>query len=64
MIIDVKLIEISYIVKNELAILTAVPNVVIIENEIGPQEHAPAEAPIIVPIIIELLFLDAANFHG
>ena len=44
--IDINLIGISYIVKNELAILPAVPNVVIIENAIGPQEHAPAEAPI------------------
>lgn len=40
-------------VKNELAILPAVPNVVIIENAIGPHEHAPADAPIIVPITLE-----------
>jgi|TARA_B110000014_G_C20054632_1_gene548808 hypothetical protein len=54
---DVNLIGISYIAKNELVILPAVPNVVIIENAIGPQEHAPAEAPIIVPIILEPIFL-------
>ena len=55
--IDVNLIGISYVVKNELAILPAVPNVVIIENAIGPQEHAPADAPITVPIILEPIFL-------
>ena len=37
--------------------LPAVPKVVIIENAIGPHEHAPADAPIIVPIILELIFL-------
>jgi len=55
--IDVNLMGISYIVRNELAILPAVPNVVIIENAIGPHEHAPADAPIIVPIILEPIFL-------
>ena len=30
---------------------------VIIENAIGPHEHAPADAPIIVPIILEPIFL-------
>ena len=44
-------------VKNELAILPAVPNVVIIENAMGPHEHAPADAPIIVPITLEPIFL-------
>ena len=29
----------------------------IIENAIGPQEHAPADAPNIVPIILEPIFL-------
>ena len=57
MAIEIKRIGISQIVKNELAILPAVPNVVIIENAIGPQEHAPADAPIIVPIILEPIFL-------
>ena len=28
-----------------------------IENAIGPHEHAPADAPIIVPIILEPIFL-------
>ena len=28
-----------------------------IENAMGPQEHAPADAPIIVPIILEPIFL-------
>ena len=44
-------------VRNELAILPAVPKVAIIENAIGPHEHAPADAPIIVPIILEPIFL-------
>ena len=44
-------------VKNELAILPAVPNVVIKENAIGPQEHAPADAPKIVPTILVPSFL-------
>ena len=43
--------------RNELAMLPAVPNVVIIENAIGPHEQAPADAPIIVPIMLELIFL-------
>ena len=43
--------------RNELAILPAVPNVAITENAIGPHEHAPADAPIIVPIILEPIFL-------
>ena len=43
--------------RNELAILPAVPNVVIIENAIGPHEHAPADAPMIVPIMLEPIFL-------
>jgi len=30
---------------------------VIIENASGPQEHAPADAPKMVPIILELIFL-------
>ena len=54
---DVKRIGISQKVRNELAILPAVPNVVIIENAIGPHEQAPADAPIIVPITLELIFL-------
>jgi len=37
--------------------LPAVPNVPITENAIGPQEHAPADAPITVPIILEPIFL-------
>ena len=37
-------------VRNAVAILPAVPKVVITENPIGPQLHAPADAPIIVPV--------------
>ena len=44
-------------VRNELAILPTDPNVAITENAIGPQEHAPADAPIIVPTILEPIFL-------
>ena len=44
-------------VRNELTILPAVPKVAIIENAIGPHEHAPADAPIIVPTILEPIFL-------
>ena len=29
------------------------------ENAIGPQEHAPADAPIIVPIMLEPIFLES-----
>ena len=54
--IEVKRIGISQIVRNELAILPTVPKAVIIENAIGPQEHAPADAPSIVPTILELIF--------
>tara|TARA_Y100001960_G_scaffold281562_1_gene315246 strand:+ start:64 stop:321 length:258 start_codon:yes stop_codon:yes gene_type:complete len=50
--IDVIRIGISYAVRNELATLPAVPNVAITENAIGPHEQAPADAPIIVPIIL------------
>ena len=57
--IDVNRIGISYIDRKELAILPAVPKVVIIENAIGPQEHAPADAPSIVPIMLEPIFLDS-----
>ena len=32
--------------------LPVVPNVVIIEKPIGPQLQAPADAPIIVPVIL------------
>jgi len=43
-------------VRNELAILPAVPNVVITEKPIGPQLQAPADAPITVPVILEPIF--------
>ena len=55
--IDVNLMGISYTVRNELAILPAVPKVVMIENAIGPHEQAPADAPIMVPIILDPIFL-------
>ncbi len=44
-------------VTKDVAILPAVPNVVIKENAIGPQEHAPADAPKIVPTILVPSFL-------
>ena len=50
-------IGISYVVTKDVAILPAVPKVVIRENAIGPQEHAPADAPKIVPIILVPSFL-------
>ena len=37
--------------------LPVVPNVVIIEKPIGPQLQAPADAPIIVPVILLPIFL-------
>jgi len=55
--IEVKRIGISYMVRNEVAILPVVPKIVIIENAIGPQEHAPADAPRIVPKILDPIFL-------
>ena len=36
--------------------LPVVPNVVIIEKPIGPQLHAPADAPIIVPVTLLPIF--------
>jgi len=54
---EVTRIGISNMVKNDVAILPAVPKVVIKENAIGPQEHAPADAPNIVPIILVPIFL-------
>ena len=42
--------------RNALAILPVVPKVVIIEKPIGPQLHAPADAPIIVPVILGPIF--------
>ena len=44
-------------VTKDVAILPAVPKVVIRENAIGPQEHAPADAPKTVPIILVPSFL-------
>ena len=55
--IEVIRIGISNTVRNDVAILPAVPKVVIKENAIGPQEHAPADAPNIVPIILVQIFL-------
>ena len=55
--IEIRRIGISYVVTNDVAIPPAVPNVVIIENAIGPQEHAPADAPNKVPIILVPSFL-------
>ena len=55
--IDINRSGVSYVVRNELAILPAVPKVVITENPIGPQLQAPADAPIIVPVILVPIFL-------
>ena len=55
--IEISRIGISYVVTKDVAILPAVPKVVIRENAIGPQEHAPADAPKIVPIILVPSFL-------
>ena len=55
--IEIRRIGISYVVTKDVAMLPAVPKVVIRENAIGPQEHAPADAPKIVPIILVPSFL-------
>ena len=55
--IDINRNGVSYVVRNELAILPAVPKVVITENPIGPQLQAPADAPTIVPVILGPIFL-------
>ena len=44
-------------VTKDVAILPAVPKVVIREKAMGPHEHAPADAPKIVPIILVPSFL-------
>tara|TARA_Y100000996_G_C22216363_1_gene517608 strand:+ start:132 stop:386 length:255 start_codon:yes stop_codon:yes gene_type:complete len=54
--IEVRRIGISNIVRNDVVILPAVPKVVINENAMGPQEHAPADAPKIVPMILVPIF--------
>ena len=54
---EISRIGISYVVTKDVAILPAVPKVVIRENAIGPQEHAPADAPKIVPIMLVPSFL-------
>ena len=54
---EIKRIGISYVVTKDVAILPAVPKVVIREKAMGPHEHAPADAPKIVPIILVPSFL-------
>ena len=55
---ETNLIGISQTVTKELATLPAVPNVVIIVKARGRHEHAPADAPIMVPIMLEpILFV-------
>ena len=54
---EISRIGISYVVTKDVAILPAVPKVVIKEKAIGPHEHAPADAPKIVPIILVPSFL-------
>ena len=54
---EIRRIGISYVVTKDVAILPAVPKVVIKEKAIGPHEHAPADAPKIVPIILVPSFL-------
>ena len=55
--IEIRRIGISYVVTKDVAMLPAVPKVVIRENAIGPHEQAPADAPIIVPIILVPILL-------
>ncbi len=55
--IEIRRIGISYVVTKDVAMLPAVPKVVIRENAIGPHEHAPADAPKIVPRILVPSFL-------
>ena len=55
--IEIRRIGISYMVTKDVAILPVVPKVVISENAMGPHEHAPADAPKIVPIILVPSFL-------
>ena len=50
--IDPRRIGISYSVKNAVVVPATLPNIEMIENPIGPQPQIPAEAPIIVPIIL------------
>ena len=54
---EIRRIGISYVVTKDVAMLPAVPKVVIRENAIGPHEQAPADAPIIVPIILVPILL-------
>ena len=54
---EIRRIGISYVVTKDVAILPAVPKVVIREKAMGPHEHAPADAPKIVPIILVPSFL-------
>ena len=55
--IEINRIGISYVVTKDVAILPAVPKVVIREKAMGPHEHAPADAPKIVPTILVPSFL-------
>jgi len=54
---EIRRIGISYVVTKDVAMLPAVPKVVIRENAIGPHEQAPADAPKIVPTILVPSFL-------
>ena len=54
---EISRIGISYVVTKDVAILPAVPKVVIREKAMGPHEHASADAPKIVPIILVPSFL-------
>ena len=54
---EISRIGISYVVTKDVAILPAVPKVVIREKAMGPHEHAPADAPKIVPTILVPSFL-------
>ena len=55
--IDARRNGISYSVRKDVATLPAVPKVVITVNPIGPQLHAPADAPIKDPRILPPIFL-------
>ena len=54
---EIRRIGISYVVTKDVAMLPAVPKVVIRENAIGPHEQEPADAPKIVPIILVPILL-------
>ena len=55
--IDPRRIGISYSVKNAVVVPATVPNVEMIEKPIGPQLQIPADAPIMEPSTLPLIFV-------